>query len=158
MRRLRTLATGEDGQVMLLSIAFAVLAMLLVTVVVSASGVHLERKRLLALADLAAVEAADALDDAAYFSRVAVPGQQVEAGDLLVLTPGSVRAAVEDYLADAGPAADLDRLTLVEATTHDGRTATVTLRALATPTLISWVTAPWSDGLVLEVTASARAG
>jgi len=49
-------------------------------------------------------------------------------------------------------------LTLVAASTPDGRTAQVRLRAVARPTLLSWITAPWSDGVVLDVTASARGG
>ena len=158
----------DDGQVMLLSIAFGVLALLLVTVVVSASSVHLERKELFALADLAALDAAAALDEAAYFGRTATagapgcgPGCPPGTGDaahLLLLSDASVRAAVEDYLADAAPSSDLERLTLVEASTPDGRTAQVRLQALARPALLSWITAPWSDGVLLDVTTSARAG
>lgn len=141
---------------MLLSIAYGVLALLLVSVVVSATGIHLDRKRLLALADLAAVECADALDQDAYYTRT--DGAPTGAADLLVLTDASVRSAAEAYLHRAAPVADLERLALVDAGTPDGRTATVTLRALARPTFLTWVTAPWSEGIVLEVTASARAG
>ena len=35
--------------------------------------------------------------------------------------------------------------------------AAVRLGALARPALISWVTAPWSDGVALEAESSARA-
>ncbi len=149
-RRLAALRHDDDGQVLLLSLAFGVLALLLVTAVVSASGIHLERKRLLALADLAALSAADALDEQAYFSRE--PG-----GDLVLLGEEEIAAEVEDYLADAAPASGLADLTLVHAGT-DGRTVTVTLRSVARPALVSWVTAPWSDGIELVVTSSARAG
>ena len=151
MRRLRgrAMASDDSGQVLLLSLAYAVLALLLVTAVVSASGIHLERKRLLALADLAALDAADALDEAAYFSR--------RAGDeLVVLGEEEVTAQVAEYLDLAAPHARLDDLALVSAGT-DSRTVTVTLRSVARPVLISWVTAPWSDGIELVVTASARA-
>ncbi len=136
---------------MLLSIAFGVLALLLVTAVVSATGVHLERKRLLALADLAALDAADALDEDAYYTRG-------EGDAVLVLTSSRVRAAVEAHL-EASPAADrLDGLTVLNAGTPDGRTAEVTLGAVSRPALLSWVTAGWSDGIALTVTTSARAG
>jgi hypothetical protein len=144
----RRVGRGDDGQVMLLAIGYAVIALLLITVVVTATGIHLERKRLLALADLTALQAADALDPAAYFSR--------GSGDeLVVLGDAQVRAEVTDYLATAAADARLDGLELAEART-DGHTVTVTLRALARPALVSWVTAPWSDGIELVVTSSAR--
>ncbi len=139
----------DDGQIMLMAIGYAVVALLLVTAVVSAGGIHLERKRLLALADLAALAAADSIDQHAYFTRD-------PAGDLVRLDDKEVRAEVVDYLADAAPAADLDGVELVAVTTED-RTATVTLRSVARPVLISVVTAPWSDGIELVVTATARA-
>ena len=148
MRRVR----GDDGQVLLLSIAYGVLALLLVTAVVSASSVHLQRKRLLALADLAALAAADALDHAAYYN-----GGLSEDDSLVQLTPASVQAAARVHLASSPEAARFTDLTLVSATTEDGRTAEVRLRALAQVPLLSAVTAPWSDGVVLQVTARARA-
>lgn len=141
----------DDGQVMLLSIAFGVLALLLVTAVVSATGVHLERKRLLALADLAALDAADALDEDVYYTRG-------EGDAVLVLTSGRVRDAVEAHLAASPEAERLDELTVLHAGTSDGRTAEVTLGAVARPVLLSWVTAGWSDGIALTVSTSARAG
>ena len=52
---------------MILSIGFMVVALLLVTTVVSATGIHVERKRLLAAADSIVVEAADELSTPAYF-------------------------------------------------------------------------------------------
>lgn len=148
-RRAGHRAPDDDGQVMLLSIAYGLLALLLVTAVVSATGIHLERKALLALADLAALEAADALDEPGYYAH---PG-----GEPLRLSPATVRDSVEAYLASAPHSHRFSDLVIVEATTRDGRTATVTLAALAHPALISTVTAPWSDGIALEVTASARA-
>ena len=143
----------DDGQVMLLSIGYGVLALLLVTVVVSATSVHLDRKRLLATADLAALAAADSIDVPAYYA-----GGPAPEGPLVRPTPSTVRAAVEDHLAASPEAARLPDLAIVEATTTDGRTARVTLRSVARIPLISAVTAPWADGIPLQVTAQARAG
>lgn len=143
---------ADDGQVMLLAIAYGVLALLLVTAVVSATAVHLERKRLLATADLAALAAADAVDPARFYA--ATPSGS---DPLVELTPTSVRAAVSEHLATSPEAGRLTGLTVVEATTEDGRTARVTLRSLAQVPLISWVTAPWSDGITLQVSTTARA-
>lgn len=149
---LRGRAAGDDGQVMLLALAFGLLAIVLVGVVVSATAVHLERKRLLALADLAALEAADALDPGRYYA--APPGGQ----DAPVsLTPADVRTAVEAYLAAAPAASRFTELEVVEATAEDGRTVVVTLRAVADVPLLNAATAAWSDGVELVVTARARA-
>ena len=149
---LRGRARDDDGQVMLLSLAFGLLAILLVTVVVSATAVHLDRKRLLALADLAALEAADAMEPGSYY---AAPSG--EAGAPVSLTPDEVAAAVEAYLADAPGATRFTDLEVLEATTQDGRTVVVTLRAVADVPLLTAATAAWSDGVELVVTARARA-
>ena len=143
---------GDDGgQIMLLAIAYGVLALLLVTAVVSASGIHLERKRLLALADLAALDAADALDPDLYYQRAGA----LALDDPVPVTDGSVRASVEAYLAQAPEAARFTDLVLVDAAVVDGSTAQVSLRAVTRPVLLTWVTAPWSDGITLDVTARA---
>ncbi len=155
MNRLRTAlrgrAAGDDGQVMLLSLAFGLLAILLVAAVASATAVHLERKRLLALADLAALEAADAMDPGRYYA--ASTGEPAR----VTLTPAQVRASVEAYLADAPAASRFDGLEVAEATTADGRTVVITLRAVADLPLLTTATAAWSDGVELVVTARARA-
>ncbi|NMR20837.1 hypothetical protein HIR71_11515 [Cellulomonas fimi] len=131
------------------------LALLLVTVVVSATSVHLERKELLMLADGLALRAADSLDvDAFYRGQADAP----RAGAVVHLTDDDVRAAVEQRLA-AHPdlTADLDGLVVEVAETPDGRTARVGLSAVARPALVSWATSPWSEGFRIRVTSSARA-
>lgn len=142
----------DRGQVLLLSIGLGVLALLLVLVVVAASGVHLERKRLIALADACAVTGAGAVDVAATYSASPPP-----APGTVVLTPQSVRAAVTAHLDDSPLAERLAGLELLEATTSDGRTAEVSLRALARPAVLPWMLAPWSDGIEIRATALARA-
>lgn len=149
---LRARARGDDGQVMLLSLAFGLLAIVLVGVVVSATAVHLERKRLLALADLAALEAADAMDPGRYYAE---PSGEPDVP--VTLTPEEVEAAVEAYLADAPGASRFADLEVLEATTPDGRTVIVTLHAVADVPLLNVATAAWSDGVELVVTARARA-
>ncbi len=153
-RAVRARAWGgpDDGQVMLLSLGFAVLALALVLVVGAATGVHLDRKRLLATADLAALAAADQVSER-YFEA---GGGRGSAG--VPLTDASVRAAVEQYLADhPDPVARWDGVRVLEASTPDGRTARVRLGAVTRPPLVTWVTAPWSDGIALEVESVARA-
>ena len=153
-------STGDDGQVMLLSIAFGVLALLLVTAVVSATSIHLERTRLVALADLTALAAADSLDVDTYYSGGG-PGTGTGSGSApppgISLTSTGVRDAVAAHLARSAEAARFTGLSVASAGTPDGRTAEVTLAAVARPALLSWVTAPWSDGVTIVATAHARA-
>lgn len=148
--------TSDDrGQVMILTIGFVVVALLLITVVVSAAGVHLERKRLLALADVLALEAADAVSDDRYFAPGAGQGDPDVEG--LPLTDGSVRAAVDAYLRDNPDAATAwDDFAVLSASTTDGRSAHVHLAAVVRPVLLSWVLAPWQDGIALEAESVAR--
>ena len=128
---------------MLLTIFYGVLGLALVLVVVSATSLYLERKRLFTLADGAALAAAEAwrLDDV-----------RVEGGELVFdLDAATVRAAASDYLDDASHS--LRGLDLVRADSADGRSATVTLRAVWHAPISSEflpVTVP------IEVTADAR--
>lgn len=154
-RRRAAAARGDDGQITLLTIGFVAVALMLVVVVVSATGVHLERKRLVALADLAALDAADSLDGEAYLTG----GVADEAGEGgLPLRDAGVRAAVERYVAaEADETARWAQFAVLGAGTPDGRTATVHLAAVVRPPLLGWVLAPWSDGITIEAQSSARA-
>lgn len=128
---------------MLLTIFFCALGLALVLVVASATSLYLDRKRLFTLADGAALAGAEMwnLDEV-----------RVDDGALSVeLDDAAVRRAASDYLGDA--VHEFDEVELVAATSTDGRTATVTLRAV-------WH-APISTDLVpvavpIEVTATAR--
>jgi hypothetical protein len=144
---------AEDGQITLLSIGFVLVALALVLVVASASSVHIERKRLLALADAAAADAADAVAAGEYYGGAGGPGAPG-----VPLSDDSVLAAVNEHLV-ASPLADRFAGLAVGAPTGtpDGRRAEVTLTATAQPPLVPWVLVPWSDGIGLRVTVSARA-
>ena len=145
--------SDDDGQIMILSIGFVVVALLLITVVASAASVHLERKRLLALADVLALEGADAVGDDRYYA----PGAGRDGDDGVPLTDAAVRAGIEQYLRDNPDAtARWDQFTVLSASTPDGRSAQVHLGAVTHPALISWVLAPWRDGIALEAESTAR--
>jgi hypothetical protein len=76
----------------------------------------------------------------------------------VTLTPDDVAASVDAYLESAPHSGRVTDLTVVEATTDDGRSARVTLRAVADVPLLNVITAAWSDGVELEVTSEARTG
>lgn len=150
-------STGDDGQLAILVIGFVVIALALVSVVASATSVHLERVRLAALADLAALDAADTVADAAYYA----PGGAGGPGAAALpdaLSDEAVAAAVASYLAEnPDPAARWDDVRVLEAGAPDGRTARVRLGAVVRPALVSWVLAPFTDGIEVEAASSARA-
>ncbi|MEP7763365.1 pilus assembly protein TadG-related protein [Sanguibacter sp. 25GB23B1] len=147
-------AGSDDGQIMVLALGFTVVLLLLVTVIVSLTGIQLERKRLANLADNLALEAADSIDEGSIYGTGVPPSEAAEAP----LTDEGVRAAVAEYLAaNPGATIGLESVTIVSATTPDGRTARVVLASRARPTLISPVTSLFSDGVVLTVESTARA-
>ncbi|WP_430645607.1 pilus assembly protein TadG-related protein [Agromyces sp. GXS1127] len=139
----RRLSDDEGGSTLLLTIFYGVLALALVLVVTSATSLYLERKRLFTLADGAALAAAESW----RLEEVRLEGDALVFG----LDEASVADAAATYLGDAGHS--LRGLELVRAGSADGRSASVTLRAV-------WH-APISTDLVpvtvpIEVTADAR--
>ena len=140
----------DSGQVLLLIVAYASIALLLVTVVVGASAVHVERKQLLAVADAAALDAADAVDTDVLYGTGARPGA-------VPLSDRSVQAAVEDYAVAVGATGRFQDFRVEGATgSPDGRTAQVTLSARARLPLVSAVLGEYAAGVPLTVTARAR--
>lgn len=141
---------GDGGQVLVLTLGVVVFAILLILVVASAAQVHLEHKKLVALTDMLALEAADAITDEVYYG---------EEGDArLRVTEASVRAAVEDYLArHPGETRGWRHVAIQEATATGPRTARVSMVARVRPAATAWVLAAWSDGVVISATSSATA-
>ena len=139
---------GERGRVLVLTIGCAALAAALIAVIASASAVYLDRKELLALADATAAHAAATIDEGTYSS-----------GEIGV-SDESVRRSAQEFLASA-PAAmtDAPALAIADPTgvAPDGG-AQVTLVALSRPAFLPWVLAPWSEGIALRVTVTARGG
>lgn len=140
MSRLR----DEEGSTLPLTIFFGFLSLMLVLLVVAATSLYLERKRLFTLADGAALVGAESftLDEVSLTSLGYRP----------TLTSAQVAVAVGDYIADT-PTADLDALAVESAGTLDGRSATVSLSAYWRPPVLTLFV---PSGLRLEVTAVAR--
>jgi uncharacterized membrane protein len=134
----------DDGSILPLTIFFGVLALALVLVVVAATSLYLERKRLFTLADGAALVGAEAfgLDDVGMTAGGVRP--HLESAD--------VAAAVDEYVS-AAPHSDFEALAVDRAISTDGRSATVELSAYWRPPVVSLVV---PDGFRIEVTAVAR--
>lgn len=142
-RRLARLG-GEDGSLLPLTIFYGFLSLVLILLVVAATSLYLERKRLFTLADGAALVGAEAF----ALDEVSVTA----GGPRPTLRSEQVRAAVADYL-DAVPLDRFESLRLESASTSDGRSATVQLSAYWRPPVVSLLL---PEGIRLEVTAIGR--
>ena len=133
----------DQGSTLLLTIFYGFLSLVLVLLVVAASSLYLERKRLFTLADGAALVGAEAfeLDDVI----VTPSGPRVDLQDV------DVAAAVSAYVASTPNG--FESLRIDRAESVDGRSATVQLSAYWRPPIISLLV---PDGIPIEVTAVAR--
>jgi uncharacterized membrane protein len=138
--------SGDEGQLIILVLAYTVIAALLVTVVVNVSKVYLNRRSLVAAADGAALSAANQPDlDAVYNG----------AGTALPLSPLGTKAAVRQYARDADLAGRFEGFRVVDVTT-DGVTVTVTLRADVGMPFLNLISDRYSGGYPVRATARAR--
>ncbi|MCU1472652.1 pilus assembly protein TadG-related protein [Amnibacterium sp.] len=137
---------SDEGSTLPLILVFLMIAAGFVIVTAGATALHLERLRLLTVADGAALAAAESfrIGDATVQGGTVVPR----------LTDAGVRAAAADAVggADAGGLADLR---LVEARTPDGRSALVRLAATWHPP-IAGPLLPIAVPVTVESTAAAR--
>lgn len=140
MNRLRR----DDGSILPLTIFYGFLALVLVLLVVAATSLYLERKRLFSLADGAALVGAEAFS----LSDVSTAGERTRP----VLRSADVASAVTAFVAST-PNAEFESLAVDSARTDDGRSATVELSAYWRPPLVSLLV---PEGFRIEVTAVAR--
>lgn len=152
MKRARE--ADDGGSISLLTLGFAILAIVLILVVSAATQVQLQRTRLTQIADELALDAADAMDVPAYYASVAErPTDQAAVG----LSPASMRALVSGHMAEYAGRYHLDHVAVVAVNSPDGKTAVVTVAVVVTPLFGLEALLPWSDGITLTATSSARA-
>ena len=139
----------DDGQVTLLVLVYALIALSLVAVVVDATAVHLARTQLFDAADAAALDAADAVDEkAVYVGGLA---------DAVPLTSASVRDQAATYLSTYTVPRHLDDVVLGDRTgSSDGASATVELRGRVRLPIGGSVVATWRGGILVTVSSTAR--
>jgi len=138
------LRRDESGSMLLLTIFYGMLCLAVVLMVVAATSLYLERKRLFTLADASALAGAEAFE----LSDVEI----TPTGPSVTLQPADIRAAVDALLSNTPPG-NLDSLAVEEASSPDGRSVVVTLSAYWQPPVLS-VLAP--RGFRIEVSAVAR--
>jgi uncharacterized membrane protein len=142
--------TGEDGQIMILVLGYALIAFLLVVVAVDVTAVYLARTQLRDAADAAALDAADA----AYAPSVYSEG----VSRTVPLSDATVRTVVVSYLSTYRPPNHVEQVRLDPATgSSDGATAVVALSARVRLPLLGPVLRAWSGGVTVSVQARARA-
>lgn len=135
---------ADDGSTLLLTIFYAALSLALILVVVAATSLYLERKRLFTLADGASLVGAEAFPvDSA---------RRTAAGVQPNLTSAEVAKAVRAYLA-GDPSDKFTALRVDRAVSVDGRSATVELSCHWAPPLITLFV---PQGIRIEVTSIAR--
>ena len=148
---------ADEGQIVPLILAYALIALTLVIVIVDITAVQLQRDRLFSLADAAALDAADALDRSRFYRQ----GEQtspIGSGFEVPLSDQTVRTSALQYLSAAGPGLRLKAVAVGDPTgAPDGVTAQVTLVARARLPLFSFAVMRWVNGVPLRVTARARA-
>jgi hypothetical protein len=134
----------EDGSLLPLTIFYGFLSLVLILLVVAATSLYLERKRLFTLADGAALVGAEAF----ALDEVSVTA----GGPRPTLHSEEVRSAVAEYL-DAVPHDRFESLRLESASATDRRSATVQLSAYWRPPVLSLLL---PEGIRLDVTAVGR--
>jgi uncharacterized membrane protein len=143
---------GDDGSTLILTIFYGFLALVLILVVVAATSLYLERKRLFTLVDGAALAGAEAFPLESVVLYGPASGETGLGAARPVLAPADVAAAVGEYLA-AAPHGEFEGLTVTRATSVDGESATVSLSSWWRPPVLVLVV---PQGIPLEVTAVAR--
>ena len=146
--RARAAAAREEGRTLLLGVGLIAVVLGLVLVVASVTAIHLDLKRLTALADSAAAAAVDAAEPDGYYGGVgggALPG----------LTGAGARAAAQ---ADLGrqPAGGPEGAEIADVEIVDSTTVVVTLSARSRPPFLPWGVIP-SRGFTIRADGSARA-
>jgi hypothetical protein len=142
--RSRIRATSEEGSILPLTAFFGALCLMLVLLVTAATSLYLERKRLFTLADSAALAAAESFDLAEV--------KLTQAGPRVTLRPEAVRESVVDFL-ERMPVQRFEGLRVEEATSTDGRSATVTLSSAWRPPVLTLFV---PEGVRVDVTSVAR--
>ncbi|MGU3644818.1 pilus assembly protein TadG-related protein [Microbacterium sp. C23T] len=136
-RRNKAVDPDDAGSVLILTLGYAVLAIAVILVCTAATSLYLAQKQLDAVADAAALAAADGFD-------LSVVGGEPVA----TLTDAGVRREAEAMMGALGPEARL-----VSASTPDGVSARVTVAGQWHPPIVT-VFVP--DGVALEATATSR--
>lgn len=134
----------ESGQSMILIIGMVAIALLVISVVLAATSVNAQARKLLSVADGAVAAAADNFELRADGANDAT----------LHLNPAQVRAAASKYITDVGASSQFGNLHIISASVQgDTLTAHLKLGAVVHPPIIGWIV---PSGVAISVEAKAR--
>jgi len=140
----------DEGQVSILIIGILGVVLLLVLGGVDVTAAQIARARLYDASDAAALEAANALDEAAAYSG--------GIGEAVVVSNATVERAVADNLAARPMPGGISAWTIAEGTgTTDGRTAVVVLSGTADLPMTGGLLAALGKSVTITVESRARA-
>jgi hypothetical protein len=146
----RRTSVRDDGQVSILIIGLLGVVLLLVMGGVDVTAAQIARARLFDASDSAALEAANALDEAAAYTG--------GIGDGVVVSNGTVERAVEDNLAARPMPYGISSWHVAAGTgTTDGRTAVVVLQGVAELPMTGGLLAALGKSVTITVESRARA-
>jgi len=141
----------DRGQISLLILGFTIIALMLIIGAVDMTSVQLARARLFDVADGAALDASDALDN----------GSAYEGGlkSVIPITDGSVRQSATAYLAVEPRPHGISSWILADGTgSPDGQTAVIRLRGTAEIPIAASVLAAFGGSVRITVESRARSG
>ncbi len=148
--RLASIRRTDDGQISVLVVGLFALAALLVIGGIDVTAAHVARVRLLDIADSAALDAADALDEGTAYRQGVGPS--------VTVSDASVRESVTAYLAARPQPSGVDAVGVEPATgTPDGRTAVVVLTGRARLPMTDGMLSALGSSVTITVEARARA-
>ncbi|MGG5171241.1 pilus assembly protein TadG-related protein [Pseudarthrobacter sp. J1738] len=137
--------SNEGGQLMVMIIGYVLLSLLLATVVMAISNVYIEHKKLLSVADSAAVAAADSYS---------LGQNQGGSSPVAELNSQRVYNSAQDFLVKDNATVRFNALALDPRTgSTDGRTANVVLTAVVHPPVVNFLI---PDGIRIEASSTAR--
>jgi Flp pilus assembly protein TadG len=140
----------EHGQVMILILGYALIAIVLVVVAVDVTALYLARTQLRDAADATALDAADAADARSVYAE--------GVGRVVPLSDETVRSSARHFLSAYVPPSRVTQVRLGSRSgSPDGRTAVVELTARARLPLLGPVVEAWSGGIGLTARSQARA-
>jgi hypothetical protein len=139
----------DEGTIGILTLGFAVAAIMLILVISAATSVHMTRMRLANLADELAEDASDAVSSDGYFTTEAGTGD-------IELAQSRMSEAVVAHVTQRGT----DRLAGVRIVTveaPDAVTARVTVEITVYPLFGLEALMPFADGITVTATGQSRA-
>ncbi len=148
MRRLLN-RRDDEGTIGILTLGFAVLAIMLILVISAATSVHMTRMRLVHLADELAEDASDAVSSEGYFAT--------QAGTADVeLARSRMTDAVVAHVTQRGTDR-LEGVSIVSVDAPDAITARVTVEITVYPLFGLEALMPFADGITVTATGQSRA-